>query len=109
VAEVPSFEANRIHGESNLRTIPDGWRVLRTILRERVAPALPATAPAPEPVAAMTPAPRLVPVRGAAPRPLRPVVALPVWSQQPATLAVRIDEPDMAWSESLDTREALTA
>ena len=35
VAEVPSFESHRIHGESHLRTIPDGLRVLRTILRER--------------------------------------------------------------------------
>lgn len=33
--EVPSFEAERIHGESYLRTIPDGWRVLKTILKER--------------------------------------------------------------------------
>ncbi|HZQ37998.1 MAG TPA: glycosyltransferase family 2 protein [Dehalococcoidia bacterium] len=35
VAEVPSFEARRIYGSSRLRTIPDGFRVLRTILRER--------------------------------------------------------------------------
>jgi len=35
VAEVSSFEAPRIHGESNLRTFPDGWRVLKTIFRER--------------------------------------------------------------------------
>jgi glycosyltransferase involved in cell wall biosynthesis len=35
VTEVPSFEAERIHGESNLRTFPDGWRVLKTIFRER--------------------------------------------------------------------------
>jgi glycosyltransferase involved in cell wall biosynthesis len=34
VVEVPSFEADRIHGDSNLRAIPDGWRVLKTILRE---------------------------------------------------------------------------
>lgn len=34
VAEVPSFEAERIHGTSNLRTIPDGWRVLQAIGRE---------------------------------------------------------------------------
>ncbi len=34
VAEVPSFEADRIHGTSNLRTIPDGWRVLKTMLKE---------------------------------------------------------------------------
>lgn len=36
VDEVPSFESNRIHGESNLRTVRDGFRVLRTILRERL-------------------------------------------------------------------------
>ena len=35
VAEVPSFEAPRIYGESNLRTFPDGWRVLKTIFREK--------------------------------------------------------------------------
>jgi glycosyltransferase involved in cell wall biosynthesis len=35
VAEVPSFESRRIHGKTNLRTFPDGWRVLKTILRER--------------------------------------------------------------------------
>jgi hypothetical protein len=34
VTEVPSFEEDRIHGESNLRTFRDGFRVLRTILRE---------------------------------------------------------------------------
>ena len=36
VVEVPSFEAERIHGESNLRTFPDGWRVLKAIGREAV-------------------------------------------------------------------------
>jgi glycosyltransferase involved in cell wall biosynthesis len=35
VAEVPSFEADRIHGVSNLRTFPDGWRVLKTMIEER--------------------------------------------------------------------------
>ncbi len=34
IAEVPSFEAERVHGIGRLRTIPDGWRVLRTIGRE---------------------------------------------------------------------------
>lgn len=34
IIEVPSFEASRIHGNSNLKTIPDGWRVLKTIFRE---------------------------------------------------------------------------
>jgi glycosyltransferase involved in cell wall biosynthesis len=35
VAEVPSFEARRIHGASNLNAFRDGLRILRTILRER--------------------------------------------------------------------------
>ncbi|EWM12910.1 glycosyltransferase family 2 protein [Kutzneria sp. 744] len=34
IAEVPSFERDRIHGESNLDTFRDGMRVLRTILAE---------------------------------------------------------------------------
>jgi len=54
ISEVPSFEAERIHGEGKLDTFPDGWRVLRAIVRERLsreklsAPARPqprATAP----------------------------------------------------------------
>jgi len=35
VAEVPSFEHARKHGEGRLRTFADGWRVLRTIFAER--------------------------------------------------------------------------
>ena len=35
VAEVPSFEAERVHGVGRLRAFPDGWRVLKTIVRER--------------------------------------------------------------------------
>jgi glycosyltransferase involved in cell wall biosynthesis len=34
IVEVPSFEDARIHGESKLVTIKDGWRVLRTIFAE---------------------------------------------------------------------------
>jgi glycosyltransferase involved in cell wall biosynthesis len=38
VAEVPSFEHRRIHGDSNLNAVTDGLRVLRTLLFEaRVA------------------------------------------------------------------------
>ena len=37
IAEVPSMEAPRRYGESNLNTFRDGWRVLMTILRERAA------------------------------------------------------------------------
>ena len=38
VREVPSFEHDRIHGQSNLRTFRDGARVLRTIVTERLRP-----------------------------------------------------------------------
>lgn len=44
--EVPSFEYQRIHGISKLNTFKDGWRVLKTIVRERrrkqIAPLHPA-------------------------------------------------------------------
>lgn len=36
--EVPSFERRRLHGESNLRTFADGWRILIVIIRERRRP-----------------------------------------------------------------------
>lgn len=35
IAEIPSFEAARMHGVSNLHAFRDGWRVLRTLTRER--------------------------------------------------------------------------
>jgi glycosyltransferase involved in cell wall biosynthesis len=35
IVEVPSFEHPRISGQSNLHVVRDGWRVLRTILKER--------------------------------------------------------------------------
>ena len=34
ITEVPSFEGYRFCGVGKLRTIPDGWRVLKTIFRE---------------------------------------------------------------------------
>jgi glycosyltransferase involved in cell wall biosynthesis len=37
IGEVPSFEAPRRSGRSNLRTWRDGWRVLRTLVRETVS------------------------------------------------------------------------
>jgi hypothetical protein len=36
ISEVPSFEGYRFYGEGKLKTIPDGWRVLTTIVREWV-------------------------------------------------------------------------
>lgn len=41
IIEVPSFEYERISGQSNLRPFRDGWRVLRTIIRERSNEVLP--------------------------------------------------------------------
>jgi glycosyltransferase involved in cell wall biosynthesis len=35
IMEVPSFETERVHGVGRLKTIPDGWRVLKTIVREK--------------------------------------------------------------------------
>jgi glycosyltransferase involved in cell wall biosynthesis len=35
IAEIPSFEHQRIHGTSNLNAVRDGWRIISTIARER--------------------------------------------------------------------------
>lgn len=39
VQEVPSHEWPRMHGESNLRIVADGWRILKAITAEAVGPA----------------------------------------------------------------------
>jgi glycosyltransferase involved in cell wall biosynthesis len=44
VVEYPSFEAPRRFGTSNLNTFRDGWRVLTTIITERLRPVSPAIA-----------------------------------------------------------------
>jgi glycosyltransferase involved in cell wall biosynthesis len=44
IFEVHSIELNRIHGTTNLRTFRDGWRVLCTIVRERLTVARPQAA-----------------------------------------------------------------
>lgn len=36
ISEVPSFELARIHGDSNLSAVRDGFRVLRTMYAERI-------------------------------------------------------------------------
>jgi glycosyltransferase involved in cell wall biosynthesis len=38
ITEVPSFEYPRVHGQGRLKTIPDGWRVLKTIVSEAFQP-----------------------------------------------------------------------
>ena len=45
IVEVPSTEHSRMHGQSNLRTFRDGWRVLRTIVKERGGNASPLPLP----------------------------------------------------------------
>ena len=35
IVEIPSVEYSRIYGKSKLRAFPDGWRVLKLILKER--------------------------------------------------------------------------
>ena len=65
VGEVPSFEHQRVYGVSNLHTVRDGMRVLRTIVKERLRPAPMQVAPG-------------VPTRVAAIVPIRPMSAIPV-------------------------------
>jgi glycosyltransferase involved in cell wall biosynthesis len=48
IAEVASFERARLHGEAKLRALPDGWRVLKTILQERFSASFLARANRPE-------------------------------------------------------------
>jgi glycosyltransferase involved in cell wall biosynthesis len=38
VVEVASFEEKRLYGEAKLHALPDGWRVLKTIVREFFRP-----------------------------------------------------------------------
>jgi glycosyltransferase involved in cell wall biosynthesis len=54
IDEVPSFEARRRYGDSNLSTWRDGRRVLQTLVRERFAPDHPAV---PEPLTIERPVP----------------------------------------------------
>ena len=71
IAEVPSIELPRRHGESNLNAFRDGKRVLRRLIRERlvrepravvdVLPAQPAR-PQPMPTTAAEPTPLRIPV-----------------------------------------------
>ncbi len=41
IAEVPSFESARLYGESSLRPVRDGLRVLRVVLQERLRKTMP--------------------------------------------------------------------
>ncbi len=38
VQEIPSHEARRVHGESNLHVVNDGWRILKAIAAEARSP-----------------------------------------------------------------------
>ncbi|GAC1398980.1 MAG: hypothetical protein NVS4B12_04950 [Ktedonobacteraceae bacterium] len=55
IVEVPSFEHPRVYGQSKLHTFRDGWRVLRTILKEFCRSSSPQPEPLhPEPLYAIT-------------------------------------------------------
>jgi glycosyltransferase involved in cell wall biosynthesis len=54
IAEVPSFEAERIHGEGKLDTFPDGWRVLRAIIQQKRDRSRLGAPPAPAPALSPT-------------------------------------------------------
>jgi glycosyltransferase involved in cell wall biosynthesis len=95
VAEVPSYEHERIHGESNLNAIRDGLRVLRTIAREYVKrrapiPALPRrqwTGNHPVGINKRPPADSVRRPAPAWPGPARPVPARPVAAPQSKRVA----------------------
>ena len=46
IAEVPSFETERVHGVGRLRALPDGWRILKTMVREVFTSYIPLTSTA---------------------------------------------------------------
>ncbi len=52
IIEVPSMEHPRIYGQSNLRTFRDGWRVLKTIVKEHHSKPVPARRVSPVPLPA---------------------------------------------------------
>jgi len=54
IGEVPSFESDRLSGDSNLNTWSDGWRVFRTLMSERFTVDAPPDEPAQLPAAAGT-------------------------------------------------------
>ena len=57
IKEVPSIEAERLHGTSNLNAVSDGLRVLRTIIRERMRRSHPVVLPARPELAVVADAP----------------------------------------------------
>jgi hypothetical protein len=40
VVEIPSLESHRVHDIGRLQTLPDGWRVLKTIIHEWCDPSV---------------------------------------------------------------------
>lgn len=106
VQEVPSYERARVHGESNLRILADGWRILKAITAEAIGPSRrlgsPARAPAPA-VASDSPA-----IPG---RPLLPgEAAEPSPSAVPGLMSVVICAHTMErWSETCAAVESVWA
>src|SRR5262249_60597382 len=83
VGEVRSFEYRRVYGTSNLHTVRDGMRVLRTIMRERLRPA-----PAQVAAGAPTHVAMIVPIR-----------------PQVAAIPVEADGIEAIYAEALETAD----
>ena len=83
IHEVPSVELARVHGESNLNTFRDGFRVLRTIVTERFRREAPAA-----PARAIGSARRRIDARPRALRPLERAVAASDDATAPRVLVV---------------------
>src|SRR5262249_62280764 len=83
VGEVPSFEHQRVHGVSNLHTVRDGMRVLRTIMRERLRPA---------------------PMQVAAGAPTHVAMIVPI-RPQVAAIPVEADGIEAIYAEALETAD----
>ena len=109
IAEVPSFERVRWCGTSNLNTWRDGWRVLRTLLRERPgrtgrgAEPVVDEAPADAAVRATASAAVSAPATSPPPVPVRPNAAS---AEPPATLAAQIMAMSLARAHTLGTTSA---
>ncbi|GAB7191096.1 hypothetical protein NUM3379_18030 [Kineococcus sp. NUM-3379] len=90
IREVPSFEFPRIHGESNLNTFRDGFRVLTALCVERFRPGVRLTSDAHIPAQRVSASPVSAPVDG-----LVPAASAPAASTTPGSMAVELTLADV--------------
>ena len=107
VVEVPSFEAERIHGTSNLNTFRDGARVLRTIFSERKVLANSAL-PIPRPLrASLQPAVLKGAAVAEASSPTRPTMAAVVCTHDLARWSALVRAVDSLVAQTIPLEEIL--